>query len=94
MISMGQAFFVVIFFSMHFKKQTKIYPKMLVPKNVQYCTLNCERRQISKCLDVTIEYKSVRDNRKIHHISSRVISPKKFSVANLSCQKPQLYNID
>ena len=25
---------------------------MLVPKNVQYCTLNCERRQISKCLDV------------------------------------------
>jgi len=28
---------------MHFKKG-KIYPKMLVPKNVQYCTLNCERR--------------------------------------------------
>ena len=25
---------------------------MLVPKNIQYCTLNCERRQISKCLDV------------------------------------------
>ena len=25
---------------------------MLVPKNVQYCTLNCERRQISKCLGV------------------------------------------
>ena len=25
---------------------------MLVPKDVQYCTLNCERRQISKCLDV------------------------------------------
>ena len=58
---------------------------MLVPKNVQYCTLNCERRQISKCLDVAIEYKSVRYNRKIHHISSRVISPKILSVANLSC---------
>ena len=25
---------------------------MLVPKIVQYCTLNCERRQISKCLNV------------------------------------------
>jgi hypothetical protein len=33
-------------------KNKKIYPKMLVPKNVQYCTLNCERRQISKCFDV------------------------------------------
>jgi hypothetical protein len=33
-------------------KNKKIYPKMLVPKNVQYCRLNCERRQISKCLDV------------------------------------------
>lgn len=35
--------------------------------------------------DQTIEYKPVRDNRKIHHISSRVISPKILSVANLSC---------
>jgi hypothetical protein len=35
--------------------------------------------------DQTIEYKPVRDNRKIHHISSQVISPKILSVANLSC---------
>ena len=35
---------------------------MLVPKNVQYCTLNCERRQISKCLSVT--------EKKIPHRSS------------------------
>lgn len=31
------------------------------------------------------EYKPVRDNRKIHHISSLSISPKRLSVANLSC---------
>ena len=30
-------------------------------------------------------YKPVRDNRKIPHISSQVISPKILSVANLSC---------
>ena len=35
---------------------------MLVPKNFQYCTLNCERRQISKCLDVM--------KKKISHRSS------------------------
>jgi hypothetical protein len=34
---------------------------------------------------VSIEYKPVRDNRTIHHISSQVISPKILSVANLSC---------
>jgi hypothetical protein len=30
----------------------KNIPENACPKNVQYCTLNCERRQISKCLDV------------------------------------------
>jgi hypothetical protein len=35
--------------------------------------------------DQTIEYKPVRDNHTIHHISSQVISPKILSVANLSC---------
>jgi hypothetical protein len=32
-----------------------------------------------------ILFPSVQNNRKIHHISSRVISPKILSVANLSC---------
>ena len=36
---------------MHFKKQKNI-PENDCPNKFQYCTLNCERRQISKCLDV------------------------------------------
>ena len=38
---------------------------MLVPKNVQYCTLNCERRQISKCLDIMEKKKYLTDLRTI-----------------------------
>lgn len=40
------------------------------------------QKEVIKQLSI---YKPVRDNRKIHHISSQVISPKILSVANLSC---------
>jgi hypothetical protein len=42
-------------------------------------------RYITERGDQTIEYKPVRDNHKIHLISSQVISPKILSVANVSC---------
>jgi hypothetical protein len=42
------------------------------------------QKEVIKQLSI---YKPVRDNRKIHHISSRVISPKILSVANLSCHE-------
>jgi hypothetical protein len=46
-----------LFFHYHiryfsYEKTKKYTRKCLSQKNVQYCTLNCERRQISKCLDV------------------------------------------
>jgi hypothetical protein len=40
------------------------------------------QKEVIKQLSI---YKPVRDNRKIHHISSQVISPKILSVANISC---------
>jgi hypothetical protein len=42
------------------------------------------QKEVIKQLSI---YNPVRDNRKIHHISSRVISPKILSVANLSCHE-------
>ena len=58
---------------------------MLVPKNVQYCTLNCERRQISKCLDVMekkIPHRSSNNLQIKHHLTDVYNASVNYDIPN------------